>query len=308
MALAQSPAARAADAYPVKPVRLIVPYAPGGGVDIMARLLAPRLAAALGQSFVVDNRGGGGAIIGSELVARAQRDGYTLLFGNTAHVSNPSLNAKLPYDSLRDFAAVGLAGLTSSVLTVNPATPVRSVPELVTMAKAKPGQLNYASAGVGSAIFLAMELFKSTAGVNITHIAYKGAGPAMTDVIGGQVPVMFAGITASLQHIKAGRLRPLGTSSARGLSVLPEVRPIADVYPGYDHSDWYCLLAPAGTPRPVIERLNGALNQALASPAVRERILAMGAQPAGSTPQEFAARLQNETLKWQKVFAGRPKS
>jgi len=303
LAGAATPAlAQPAPAYPSKPVRLIVPYAPGGGVDIMARLLAPKFTAALGQQFVVDNRGGAGAILGTDLVAKATADGYTLLFTNPAHVSNPSLNAKLPFDSVRDFTAVGLAGLSSSVLVVHPATAAKSVKDLVALAQAKPGQLNYASAGVGSAIFLAMELFKSTARIDVVHIPYKGAGPAMTDVIGGQVPLMFIAISPSLPHIKAGRLRALGTSSAKGLSVLPEVRPIADTFAGFDHTDWYGVLAPAATPAAIVTRINREINTALAAPDVRERVLGMGAEPAGSTVQEFDARIKNEIGKWAKVF------
>jgi tripartite-type tricarboxylate transporter receptor subunit TctC len=292
-----------AQPYPNKPVRMVVPYAPGGGVDIMARILAPKLSAAMSQQFVVDNRGGAGAVIGTDLVAKAATDGYTLLFTNPAHVSNPSLNAKLPFDSIRDFTAVALAGLSSSVLVVHPQTPAKTVKELVALAQARPGQLNYSSAGVGSAIFLAMELFKSTAKIDVVHIPYKGAGPAMTDVIGGQVPLMFIAISPSLPHIKAGRLRALGTSSAKGLSVLPEVRPIADTFPGFDHTDWYGVMAPAGTPAAIINRLNAEINNALTASDVRERVLGMGAEPLGSSVQEFDARIKTESGKWSRVFA-----
>ena len=300
--MALAPVARA---YPEKPVRLVVPYAPGGGVDIMARLIASKFSAAMGQQFVVDNRGGAGAILGTDLVAKSVPDGYTLLFTNPAHVSNPSLHATLPFDSIRDFAPVGLAGVSSSVLVVHPATPARSVKELVALAHAKPGQLNYASAGVGSAIFLAMELFKSTAKIDVVHVPYKGAAPAMTDVIGGQVPLMFIASPPALPHIKAARLRALGASSAKGLAVLPDVRPIADTYPGFDHTDWYGVLAPAGTPTAIVNRINSEINKALAATDVRERILAAGAEPAGSTVREFAVRIRDETAKWAKVFAGK---
>jgi tripartite-type tricarboxylate transporter receptor subunit TctC len=291
-----------AQTYPVKPVRMVVPYAPGGGVDIMARILAPKLSAALGQQFVIDNRGGAGAVIGTDLVGKAAPDGYTLLFTNPAHVSNPALNAKLPFDAVRDFTAVGLAGLSSSVLVVHPQTPAKTVKELVALALAKPGQLNYASAGVGSAIFLAMELFKSTAKIEVVHIPYKGAGPAMTDVIGGQVPLMFIAISPSLPHIKAGRLRALGTSSAKGLPVLPEVRPIADTFAGFDHTDWYGVLAPAGTPAAIVSRLNREINHAFTAPDVRERVLGLGAEPQGGSVQEFDARIKTEIRKWAGVF------
>jgi tripartite-type tricarboxylate transporter receptor subunit TctC len=291
-----------AQTYPVKPVRMVVPYAPGGGVDIMARILAPKLSATLGQQFVIDNRGGAGAVIGTDLVGKAAPDGYTLLFTNPAHVSNPALNAKLPFDAVRDFTAVGLAGLSSSVLVVHPQTPAKTVKELVALALAKPGQLNYASAGVGSAIFLAMELFKSTAKIEVVHIPYKGAGPAMTDVIGGQVPLMFIAISPSLPHIKAGRLRALGTSSAKGLPVLPEVRPIADTFAGFDHTDWYGVLAPAGTPAAIVSRLNREINNAFTAPDVRERVLGLGAEPQGGSVQEFDARIKTEIRKWAGVF------
>jgi hypothetical protein len=292
-----------AQPYPVKPVRWVVPYAPGGGVDIMARLLAPRLAIDLGQPVVIDNRGGGGAILGTELVAKSNPDGYTFLFTNPAHVSNPSLNSKLPYDTLRDFTGVSLAGLSSSVLVVNPSVNVKTVRDLVNLAQAKPGQLNYASAGVGSAIFLGMELFKSVAKLNIVHIPYKGASPALTDVIGGQVPVMFLAISPAVPHIKSGKLRALGTGSAKGLSVIPEVPPIADTFPGFDHTDWYGLVAPAGTTKFVINVLNKAINQAFLSEEIRQRMSTLGTEPAGSTVEAFNLRLAKETLKWHEVFS-----
>ena len=299
----QATSAGSGQTYPNKPVRVVVPYAPGGGVDIMARILAPRIGSALGQQFVIDNRGGAGAIIGTDLVAKAAPDGYTLLFTNPAHVSNPSLNRALPFDPVRDFSAISLAGLSSSVLVVHPSLQAKTVKELVALALAKPGQLNYASAGVGSAIFLAMELFKNTTKVDVVHVPYKGAGPAMTDVIGGQVPLMFIAISPSLSHIKGGRLRALGTSSAKRLAVLPEVPSIAESgYPGFDHTDWYGVVAPAHTPAALVSRLNAEINAALAAQDVRERVAAMGAESIGSTAQEFADRIKSEIAKWAKVF------
>ena len=292
-----------AQGFPVKAVRLIVPYAPGGGVDIMARIIAPRLGEGLGQQIVVDNRPGGGTIIGTDLVARAAPDGYTLLMANPAHAANPALRVKLPYDSLKDFAPVGLVALSSSVLVVHPSLPVRTAGDLVRLAKSKPGQLNYASGGTGSAIYLAMESFKSTTGIDVVHVPYKGAAPALTDVIGGQVPMMFTTTPASLAHIKSGRLRALGASSGKRLPLLPDVPTIAESgYPGFELNDWYGVLAPAATPRTIIDRLNAAINKALTAADVRERISGLGAEPASSTPDQFGERLTHEVARWAKVI------
>lgn len=292
-----------AQVYPYKPVRMIVPYAAGGGVDIMARLVAPRLSDALGQQVVVDNRAGGGAIIGTDLVAKSAPDGYMTLMANPAHAANPALHGKLPYDTLKNFSAVGLIALSSSILVVHPSLPVRSVRELVALAKSKPGQLNYASGGVGSAIYLSMELFRNAAGIDIVHIPYKGAAPALSEVIGGQVPMMFITTPSSLPHVNAGRLRVLAVSSARRHALLPSVPTVAESgYPGFENTDWYGVLVHSGTPANIIGRLNAEINRTLTLPDVRERISALGAEVGGGTPGQLDERINAEVRRWAKVL------
>jgi tripartite-type tricarboxylate transporter receptor subunit TctC len=293
-----------AQQYPAKPVRIIVPYTPGGGVDIMARLAAARMSERMGAQFLVENRAGGGTIIGTEAVARAAPDGYTLLFTNPALTASPALNDKLPFDPVQSFTPVGMFGASYNVLVVHPSLPVKSVKELVALAKAKPGQLNYASAGTGSAIHLAMELFESTAGIELVHIAYKGAAPAINDVLGGNVTIMFATPPSAGEYMRAGRLRALGVSSTKRLAVLPNVPTIAESgYPGFEVTNWYAMVAPAGTSREIVTRLNTELNAMLALPDMRERIAALGNEPNGSTPRELEERIPREVGVWQKVFA-----
>lgn len=302
-ACAQTAGTGAAPTYPNKPVRMVVPYAAGGGVDIMARLIAPRLSDSLGQQVIVDNRAGGGAIIGTELVAKSAPDGYTLLMANPAHAANPALHSKLPYDTLRNFSAVTLVALSSSILVVHPSMPVKSVRELVALAKSRPGELNYASGGVGSAIYLAMELFRSATGIEIVHIPYKGAAPALSEVIGGQVPMMFITTPSSLPHVNAGRLRVLAVSSARRHVLLPNVPTVAESgYPGFENTDWYGVLVPAGTPANIVVRLNADINRALTLPDVRDRILALGAEVGGSTSAQFDERIKAEVRRWAGVL------
>jgi tripartite-type tricarboxylate transporter receptor subunit TctC len=293
-----------AQQYPSKPVRIIVPYTPGGGVDIMARLASTKLTEHLGVQFVVENRAGGGTIIGTEAVARAAPDGYTLLLANPALTASPALNEKLPFDPVQSFTAVGMFGSSYNVLVVHPSLPVKTVKELVALAKAKPGQLNYASAGIGSAIHLAMELFESKAGIDLVHVAYKGAAPAITDVLGGHVTIMFATPPSAVEYMRVGKLRALGVSSTHRLAVLPNVPTIAESgYPGFEVNNWYAFVAPAGTPREIVTRLNAELNAILALPDVRERIAALGNEPSGSTPRELEGRIRREVGVWQKVFA-----
>ena len=292
-----------AQTYPSKPIRMIVPYAPGGGVDIMARIISPKLSDSLGQQVVVDNRAGGGAIVGTDLVAKSAPDGYTMLMANPAHAANPALHSKLPYDSIKNFSAVGLIALSSSILVVHPSLPVKSVRELVALAKSKPGQLNYASGGVGSAIYLSMELFKSAAGIDVLHIAYKGAAPALSEVIGGQVPMMFITTPSALPHVNAGRLRVLAVGSAKRHALLPNVPTVAESgYPGFENTDWYGVLVAAGTPANIIGRLNVEINSALALSDIKERISALGAEIGGGTPEQLDERIKAEVRRWAKVL------
>jgi len=291
--------------YPAKPVRMIVPYAPGGGVDIMGRITATRLSERLGVQVVVENRGGGGTVIGTDAVAKAPADGYTLLFGNPALSANPALNDKLPYDTLKHLTPVAMVAASFNVLVVHPSLPVKTVRELVAMAKSKPGQLNYASAGDGSAIYLAMAMFQNTAGIDVVHIPYKGAGPALIDVVGGQVPMMFIASPPAVTYVNAGKLRALGVSGVKRLPVLPDVPTIAEAgYKGFEVNNWYGVLAPGDTPSAIIVRLNGEINAMLNSTDVKERMAALGAEPAGGSAEQFGRRLRDEIGLWRKVFAG----
>jgi tripartite-type tricarboxylate transporter receptor subunit TctC len=305
LALGTSIAAGAAQPqYPAKPVRVIVPYAPGGGVDILGRMISGGLAQTLGMQFIVDNRPGAGTIIGTELATRAPADGYTLLFTNAALAASPALHKKLPYDTLTSLAPVGVVAGSYNVLVVHPSLPVKSVKALVALAKAKPGGLDYASAGAGSAIHLAMELFQSVTHTKLVHVAYKGAAPALTDVLGGQVLMMFATPPSALGYIKTGRLRALGVTSPQRLAVMPDVSTIAESgYPGFEVNNWYGMLAPAKTPAEIVARLNEAINAGLATPEIQQRIAALGAQPIGGTPQQFRETIQKEIAKWKGVLA-----
>jgi tripartite-type tricarboxylate transporter receptor subunit TctC len=291
-----------AQTFPVKPIRIIVPYPPGGGVDIMARTVAARLPDSLGQQVFVDNRPGGGTVIGSELLARAAPDGYTLLMANIAFGANPAPHKKLPYDTEKDFTPVGLVALLPSFLVVHPSLPVRSVRELVALAKARPGELSYASAGNGSLLHLTMERFKSVAGINLVHVPYKGAAPALSDVIGGQLAIMFIPGPPALGHIKAGRLRALGVTSAQRLALMPQVPTIAESgYPGFEIYDWEGLLAPAATPPAIIARLNTEINRIVTSPGVKQSITDQCANAVGGTPAELGERIAKEIAIWHKI-------
>jgi tripartite-type tricarboxylate transporter receptor subunit TctC len=300
--LALAGPAKAQD-YPTKPIRLVVPFAAGGATDVLARLVGERLTASLGQQVVVDNRPGAGGNIGSDLVARAEPDGYTILMGAVGtHAINPSLYPKMPYDPVKDFAPVTLVASVPNVLVVNPEVPAKSVQELIDLAKAKPGELNFASSGNGTSIHLSGELFKAMTGTDIVHVPYKGSGPAVTDLLGGQVQMMFDNMPSSLPHVKAGKLRALGVTSAKRSPALPEVPTIAEAgVPGYDATSWFGILAPAGTPEPVVTRLQGAIVQALGEPEMRQRMADLGAEPVGDTPAEFGQFITAELAKWAKV-------
>src|SRR5262245_2163353 len=293
-----------AQGYPSKPIRMIVAYPPGGGTDIVGRTVAQKLGEALGQSVVVENRGGASGNIGTELAARAAPDGYTILMGNVApNAINASLFRNLPFDPVADFAPVTLVASTPNVLVVHPSTPARTVKEVVALARAKPGALNFASAGVGSSSHLAGELFRVLARAEIVHVPYKGAGSAMVDVLSGQVQLYFATMPAAMPHVKSGKLAPVAVTSARRSRALPEVPTIAESgVPGYEASTWYGLLAPAHTPQAAIARLHDATVKILSDAALREKLANQGFEPVGDTPEEFAAYIKSEIGKWGKVI------
>ncbi|MBY0266823.1 MAG: tripartite tricarboxylate transporter substrate binding protein [Burkholderiales bacterium] len=289
--------------YPARTVRVIVPSAPGGGTDISARILAPQLTQQLGQQFVVENRAGAGTMIGGEAVARAAPDGYTLLMGISTLAINPAMYKKVPYDALKDLAPISQAVSLSNVLVVHPSLPAKSVKEFVALVKPRPGQVNFASAGVGTSPHLSMELFLVMTGVKMLHVPYKGSGPGVTDLIAGHVPVMMPNMLSAQPHIKSGRLRALGVTGSKRAPGAEDIPTIAEAgVPGYEAVQWYGLLAPAGTPRDIITRLHGATVKALQNPEVRQRLLNDGAEPVGSSPDEFAAYLRSETAKWAKVI------
>jgi len=295
--------AQGAANYPAKPVRLVVPFPAGGTTDILARAVAQRLSEAWGQQVIVDNRPGAGGNIGSDLVAKAKPDGYTLLMGTVGtHAINPSLYRNMPYDHVKDFAPVILVAGVPNVLVVNPSLPVHSVPELIAYAKANPGKLNFASSGNGTSIHLSGELFKAMTGVEMTHVPYKGSAPALTDLIGGQVQLMFDNLPSSLPFIKAGKLRALAVTSGARAAALPDLPTLAESgLPGFEASSWFGVLAPAGTSRDIVAKLNGAIAGWLASPEAKEKLLAQGAIAAGGTPEDFARHIGAETSKWAKV-------
>jgi len=293
-----------AEVYPSKPVRMIVAYPPGGGTDIVGRMVAQKLGEALGQPVVVENRGGASGNIGTELAARAVPDGYTVLMGNVApNAINVSLFRNLPYDPVADFAPVTLVASTPNILVVHPTTPARTVKEVIALAKAKPGALNFASAGVGSSSHLAGELFRILAGADIVHVPYKGAGPAMVDVLSGQVQLYFATMPAAMPHVKSGKLAPVAVTSARRSQALPGLPTIAESgVSGYEASTWYGLLAPARTPGAAVARLHQGVVKILADAAVREKLADQGFEPVGDSPGEFAAYIKSEIAKWGKVI------
>jgi tripartite-type tricarboxylate transporter receptor subunit TctC len=292
-----------AQTYPSRPIRYIVPQAPGGSSDTLARVLTQRVAEALGQQIVIDNRPGATGIIGTEVAARANPDGYTLLQVATSYATNPAMQAKLPYDTLRDFAAISLLSQQPNVFLVHPSLPVRNVKELIAYAKSKPGQLNYASSGTGGSQHLAGELLKSMAGVDMTHVPYKGSPPALVDVIAGRVPLMSSTMPPALPHIKSGKVRAIAVTSARRSPALPEVPTVAESgLPGYEAIAWQGLVAPAGTPKPVVSRLNAEFVKALKQPDVIAKLNEQGFETVASTPEWFAQYTRTEIAKWSKVI------
>ncbi len=288
--------------YPARPIRLVVSFAAGGGVDLVARLLGQKLAEAWNQQVVIDNRPGAGGNVSAELVAKSPADGYTLYMSSASVVVNASLYKSLPYDPLRDFAPVTLLVRAHNVLVAHPSLPAKNVRELIALAKKAPGQINYASTGSGSSGHLAMELFRSMAGIELTHVPYKVIGQATADLLSGQLSLWFPTMPGVLQHIKGGRMIALGVSGSRRAAALPAVPTIAESgVAGYEASTWYPLLAPAGTPQAVIDKLNAQMIVILAGAELREKLGAQGIEAIGSTPAQLAAHLKNEMAKWEKV-------
>ena len=302
-ALALALPAHAADQYPNRPLRLLVPYAPGGPVDIVGRLVGLKLGERLGQQIIIDNRAGAGGNIALEIVAKAAPDGYTLLMGANGPIAiNPSLYKNMPVDTEKDFAPVSMVASSAMVLVVHPSVTAGSVKDLIQLAKTRPGQINYASSGSGSTAHLSSELFRNMAGVRLTHIPYKGAGPALADLVGGQVQTMFTGISSTLPYVKTGRLKALAVSSEKRLPILPDVPTVAEDLPGYEVLTWYGLFAPAGTSRAVIQTLNQAITAAFATPDAQARLSALGADASVNQPQQFAASIRTERAKWAKII------
>src|SRR5690242_6240739 len=293
----------AAADYPTKPIRLVVPFPPGGTTDILARAVAQKLSETWNQQVIVDNRPGAGGNIGADLVAKAPPDGYTLVMGTVGtHAINPNLYSKMPYDHVKDFSPVILVAGVPNVLVVNPSLPVHSVKELIDYAKANPGKLNFASSGNGTSIHLSGELFKTMAGVQMTHVPYKGSAPALADLMGGQVQLMFDNLPSSLGLIKGGKLRAIAVTSTTRAAALPDVPTIAESgLPGFEASSWFGVLAPAGTPDDIVAKLNGTIAAWLATPDAKEKLLAQGTIAAGGSPEDFAQHIDRETAKWAKV-------
>jgi tripartite-type tricarboxylate transporter receptor subunit TctC len=288
--------------YPAKPVRIIVPFAPGGGTDVTARIVSQSLTEKLGQPVLIEHRPGAGTRIGTELAAKAAPDGHTILIVAAPHVINPVLYRGVKYHPVRDFAAVSLAVTFPFVLAVHPDLPVRSVKELVAQARTSARALTYASSGTGTTNHLAGELFKRMAGIELTHVPFKGGGPALNDVMGGHVALIFGTVLETLPQVRSGKLRGLAVSSAARAIFAPELPAVAEELPGYDVTGWYAFLAPAGTPRSVVGRLNEEITRILAAPETRERFLAMGAEPAPTSPEQAQQFIGQEFARWEKVI------
>jgi tripartite-type tricarboxylate transporter receptor subunit TctC len=295
-------AAAHAQQWPAKQVRFVVPFAPGGTTDILARLLGQHLSESFGQPFVIDNRAGAGGNIGAAEVAKATPDGYTIMMGTPGtQAINQFIYTKMPYQTEKDFAPVSFVARVPNVLVVHPGVGVKSLPELISHARANPNKLNSASPGAGTTGHLSLELFKKMTGVQIQHVPYKGSGPALNDLIGGQVQMTIDNLPSALPHIQSGKLVALGVTTEQKVAVLPDVPTVASVVPGYEASSWFVVMAPAGTPEPVVTRLSGEIDKLLKKPAVLERMKTLGADPVGGTPQQLAKHLATETTKWREV-------
>ena len=293
----------AAQTYPTKPIRIIVPYAPGGSTDVLLRIFAPRLAEVLGQQVLIDNRPGAASIIGLDIVAKSPSDGYTVGIANIAYGANPTLYRKMPFDSEKDFAPVGQIAIVTLVLSVHPSIPVRTVKEYIALARSQPGNLTYASAGNGSANHLAGARFAHAAGLKLEHVPYKGGGPAVIAIVGGEVSTLFATIPSAIGHFKNGRLRGLAVSSAKRNSALPELPTVAEAapLPGFEAIEWQGVMVPAGTPRDVIVKLNQAFAKVTSMPEVKDKVAALGSDLVSGTPEEYEAFLKRELATWSKV-------
>jgi len=292
-----------AQPYPNRPIRLILGYAPGGPSDVTARLLAPQLNEALGQPLVIDNRAGAGGTVGAAILAKADADGYTLMLATNGEVGiAPNLYRKLPYDPLTDLAPISRVGASQLLLVVHPGVAAKTTAELIALANAKPGSINFASAGTGSSAHLAGEYLKHMAKIDIVHVPYKGAGPALTDLIGGQVQMLISGYVSAIGHVKAGKLRALAVSGAKRLRSNPDLPTIGETVKGYEVTSWYGFLAPRRTPAGIIERLNKDIATVVKRPDMAERLTALGIEPEGNSPQEFREQIQRETATWAKVI------
>jgi tripartite-type tricarboxylate transporter receptor subunit TctC len=301
-ALAISAHTATAQNYPAKPIRIVVPLAAGGPGDVLARAVGQKLSENVGQSVVVDNRPGANTNVGNEFVAKAPADGYTLLATASTLTINPALYPKLPYDAIRDFAPISLIGSAPLILVVHPSLPVKSVKELVALAKSKPGQLHYGSAGNGSVLHLAGEMLNTSAGIKLVHVPYKGVTNAFSDLLGGQISIMFPGAPIALPQVKAGKLRALATTGAARTAAAPELPPVADAgFPGYEISVWYGLLAPAGTVPAIINRLHAETSKIVQLQDIKARWATLGAEPMHNTPEQFSAFLKADLVKWTKV-------
>jgi tripartite-type tricarboxylate transporter receptor subunit TctC len=291
-----------AQGYPAKPIRFLIGFPPGGTNDILARALAPKLSEYLGQQVIIENRGGASTAIATELAARAAPDGYTILLNAPGHATNPAL-IKLNFDPVKDFAFITLLAESQNLLVVHPSLPVTSVKSLIGISKQRPGDINYGSSGSGTTPHMSAELFQFMTGTRWVHIPYKGSGLGLTALLGGEVSLYFANVPAAFQHVKAGRLRPIALSGTRRTPAAPGIPTIAESgLPGFAVTSWFGVAAPARTPRPIVERLNGEIVRALATPELRERMEGMGAEPVGNTPEEYTRFVQNEITKWGKVI------
>lgn len=304
MVLAGMAAGAHAQTYPSKPIRIVVPFAPGGGADLVGRTIAQKLNESLGQPVLVDNRAGAAGSIGADIAAKSPPDGHTLFLGSNGPLAiNPGLYAKLPYDAARDFAPVSIATVMPFLLATHPSLPVRTVKDLIALAKARPNQLNYGSPGSGSTTHLANELLKSMTGMKITHVPYKGVAPAAIDLISGQVQMMSGDLSTLLPHVRSARMRPIAVTGVKRSHLLPELPTVAESgVPGYDASGWFGVVVPAATPAPIIERLNGVIVKGLAASDARERLGAFGGEVGGSTPEQFGNHIRTEAAKWSKLI------